>query len=60
MKYNNIRTPCLYPIPVFWAGAYRLEGRRVLPRSSVDTIFLYESAESSLPDPIPTAVASMS
>ncbi|CKS00472.1 Uncharacterised protein [Mycobacterium tuberculosis] len=33
---------------------------RVLPRSSVDTIFLYESAESSLPDPIPTAVASMS
>ncbi|AAK44630.1 conserved hypothetical protein [Mycobacterium tuberculosis CPHL_A] len=30
MKYNNIRTPCLYPIPVFWAGAYRLEGRRVV------------------------------
>ena len=32
----------------------------VLPRRSVDTIFLYESADSSLPEPMPTAVASMS
>src|ERR1700687_875873 len=31
-----------------------------LPRRSVETIFLYESAASSLAEPMPTAVASMS